>query len=162
VKASIAACIVAWAIVGCAAIGPTDQAEFNRGIVAATPAKEGKVQFSGAGTWWANAKGFNNFRSALISTGVSDTPGAVVFTDRSVLFQQWESKTSSFAIIKKIPFQDIREVTLDEFGVNRSIVVRSLEYQYDSFTFTVGQGSFVDIQKTVAGYDYLNRAVQAK
>ena len=151
---------IALSITGCAAIGPSDQFEFDTGIAKATPAKEGKVQMSGSGTWWPNAKGFTNVRSALISTGINELPGVLVFTDKSILFQQWDSKSKSFSIIKKIPFNDIRAVALDEFGASRTIVIHSLEYHYDSFMFTSNQGTFVDGNKTKDGYAFLRNATK--
>lgn len=140
-------------LAGCAGYGPTDKSELDRALVESVPKSEGRVQFSGAAVWWPDTNGYTSLRN-LAST-VQGFEGALAITDQAVLFQQWDSKNNRFNIMKKIAFAEVRDASLDELGVSRSLVIRSKEYQYDTFTFVQPGGLINDPAKVIAAQKYL-------
>lgn len=114
-------------ILGCAVAPQMDENGLKQ-VLASTPKTEGEVKFSSIGQWLPNSREFN----FSASTQTPRVAGVVVVTEKSILFQQWGGPTG-LNVIKRISFDDIKEVSLISFGLSSRIVVRSKEDQYDSF-----------------------------
>lgn len=154
--------LVALAIAGCAAIGPTSSPEFPQLIVKAVSKEDGEIRFFGSGNWYANVRGFTDIRSSFLATPLSPTPGALVITESSIVFQQWDERTQQFDIVKRVPFSDISSVSLDSYGLGRRLVVRKRDLSFDSFEFTRAEGNLVDGEKLESAVRFLQDALAKK
>jgi hypothetical protein len=148
-------------IAGCAAIGPVSSPEFRHLVARAVPEEDGEVVLAGSGNWYPNIRGFTNVRSILLTDNIGGIPGVLVLTSNSVLFEQWNEKTQRFDVVKRLPLSEVREVSLDSYGVNRCLVVRKRDLSYDSFDFTQGSGAFIDASRAEEGYKFLQSRVRA-
>lgn len=158
-KSCIVAIFVTLALAGCAAIGPTDEQDIAIAVARDLPKDAGSPKLYGQASWMPNAKGFTAQRSAFISSGGQVLPGVLTITDAGIWFQQWDDNEKRFSVVKKIDITDVKEVTLDEYGLNRAVVIRDHRYQYDSFSFTKGSGGFVAPAKTADAYRLLSDLV---
>jgi hypothetical protein len=149
-------------LAACSAIGPTSSPEFPQLIAKAVPPEDGEVRFSGSGIWFPNVRGFTDVRSSLLGGQVVPTPGVLVVTDTAILFQQWDSKTEQFDVIKRLPLADVMSVALDTYGVNRRLVVRKKDLSFDTFSFTQAAGNFIDKEKTENSFQFLDARIGKK
>lgn len=148
------AALAALLLVGCAS-WPSDPEEFNAAIQQSVPSKEGIIRLSGEGCWYPNISG-----ASQLSLGAVVAPilGALIITENAVLFSQWDKDGERFYITKKIPIPGLHEAKLESYVRQRYIVLRSGEYQYDSFSFL--QGGMIDQEKTEAGQKLLASAIK--
>lgn len=138
-------------LAGClnAGIGPTDDPNFGAYVAAALPAGQ-TVQLSGTGTWQPNVRGFSGIRSSMLARPADPIPGVIAVTETSLIFLQWDTPESRFVPMKRLRLSDIEEVTLDRFGMGRSVVVRNADFEHNSFAFTGASGNLGHIEKTEA------------
>lgn len=134
-------------IAGCAAIGPVASPEFPQMVAKSIPKTDGEIRLYGSGNWYPNTRGFTAIRSSLLARPADPTPGVLVITSDTVLFQQWDDEAKAFDIVKRLPLTELTSVALDTFGLNRRIVLRKKDLSYESFDFTQAIGNFVDATK---------------
>jgi hypothetical protein len=154
--------LCASAITACSAIGPTSSPEFPGLVAKAVPKEDGEVRFYGAGQYFPGLRGFTDVRSSLLGGQYQGIPGVVVITDTAILFEQWDSNTEKFDVVKRLSFSEVTAVTLDSYGLNRRLVLRKKDLSFDTFNFTRGAGNFVDGDKVEQAFQLLDARFNRK
>ena len=147
---------------GCASAfhGPINSPEYSELIEEALPPESGKVVMSDSGSWFPNTQGFNDIRSGRSSIfSPTSIPGIIVITDKEILFQQWNKNENNYKIMLRISFVDIQSLSLDEWGINRRIVIQKRDYTLSSFDFTTGKGQIVSKSKVEHAYNLLKQHI---
>jgi hypothetical protein len=144
--------LLALAISGCAALGPTTSPDFSKFVSAAMPANEGQIKFFAPSEWVPNVMGFTNL---LSNAQTNVLIGVCVITDGSLIFLQWNDSLERYVPVKRIPTTDMREVTLDSWGNATRLVVQKLDFSFDSFTFLGDRGVIVDAERAKTAATFL-------
>ena len=147
--------LLAASISGCAAIGPSDSPEGLQLVARAVPNEDSPIRYSGSGNWFPSVQGFTAMRRSMFAPVADPIVGALVITDTALLFERWDDATKRFDVMKRIPWSEISEVTLDTYGLARRLVLRSKDLTYQSFDFTRSSGNAVDGAKVEAAVKYL-------
>jgi len=150
-------------IASCASIGHVSSPEFPQLVAKGVPKGDGEIHFFGQGEWHPNTRGFTPERDSFDILPTAVLPGVLVITSTSLLFEQWEDRAQRFDVVKRIPFLEISEVSLDSYGRNRRLVVRKKDLSFDTFSFTSAGGIFVESSKVEEAYQFLqNRFTASK
>ena len=158
----ITSLIFATLISGCAAIGPVSSPDFPLMVAKAIPKTDGEIHFYGSGNWYPNTRGFTAVRSSLLARPAAPIPGVLVITSEALIFQQWDEKSKSFDVVKRLPFSELATVSLDTYGpLNRRIVLRKRDLSYETFDFTQAIGNYIDAAKIEEGYAFLHDRIKS-
>jgi hypothetical protein len=149
-------------IAACSAIGPTSSPEFPAFVAKAVPKEDGEVRFYGQGQYFPGLRGFTDVRSSLLGGQYQGIPGVVVITDTALLFEQWDSNTEKFDVVKRLPFSEVTAVTLDSYGLNRRLVLRKKDLSFETFNFTRAAGNSVDGDKVEQAFQLLDARFNKK
>ena len=133
-------CIFALIILGGCAVGSINdsQPDYDELISKSVPAEYGRIELFGNGRWYPNTKGFALVRGMFLGSLVNQVPGALVITDKQILFLQWDDPSKRFDVIKKVEMASLKSADLDKYGLGNLIVIRHQDLSYDSFTFIKG------------------------
>lgn len=137
---------IGW-LAGCTTQGPAHSDQMPSLANQALPEKSTPMVHSAAGEWFPNVKGFNDVRSNPFSP-VNRQAGVLVLTEDALFFEQWDSKTKNYSVVKRIPLSEIRAMTVDTYGASRRIVLQNQDYSYNSFGLTQAGGLLVDRGET--------------
>jgi len=149
--------LLAFILSGCAAIGPVSSPEFPLLVAKAVPKEDGEIHLYGSGNWFPNTRGFTD----LDFVQAPDYKmGVLVITDRAVVFEQWDNKDKAFYVVKRLPYSELADVSLDTMGVSKRIVLRKTDLSYESFDFTQGNGSFIDNAKIEQAIEILRERIK--
>jgi hypothetical protein len=154
--------IALFGIAGCAGsgYGPTYSPMYRQKVTASLPDQTGKIKMMGPAEWYPNTQGFNDLGGSLLTTGTGWVRGILVITERDILLLQWNRRQERYRIMKVIPLEKMKEVSLDSFGLNRRIVIQEEDYTFHSFTFLkLGGQLFIDSSKTESGFQIINQLV---
>jgi outer membrane protein assembly factor BamE (lipoprotein component of BamABCDE complex) len=102
---------------------------------------------SGRGEWFPNVDGFETIAGGLVIGYLGLTPEAIVFRDRT---QSGDSEPRWV-----LPYQGLKDCRLAKFVLARRVVVRTLDNQVHSFSFTGPHGIMQDEKKTRAAYEFI-------
>ena len=141
----------------CASFGPTTKPESKELIERSLPAEHDDIIMWGAAFWWPNAYGFNMDRDPYShGPGVeAPIPGVLVLTQSALYIQQWDSVGNRFVVTLRIPYETLRDCSIDKFGVNRCFVVQTKAFAVCSFQYIKHQGFKIDSKKTLAAYEFI-------
>lgn len=128
----------------CVSYGPGSPKELTQATQAATPIGDGKVLIADEAGWWTDTSGAAGIRPEAMKTG-----GALVITEKSVLWQQWDDNYGKYTTVKRIPAADIKSVSRSDYDSMAVIVVEARNFKHDSFMYR----DINDLEKT-------DRAVQ--
>ncbi|HAM71209.1 MAG TPA: hypothetical protein DCM86_06160 [Verrucomicrobiales bacterium] len=143
-------------VAGCTTRGPVNSDQLPSLAMQVLPEGAGGMLQCSGGEWFPNVKGFNDVRSNPF-TPVNRQSGVVVLTDTALFFEQWNTRSKAYEVVKRIPFGEIRGVSLDSEGASRRIVVQRRDYGYDSFGLTQAGGLLVDKSETESLLERLRR-----
>ena len=102
---------------------------------------------SGRGEWFPNVDGFQTIAGGLVMGYLGLTPEAIVFRDRT---QSGDTEPHWI-----LPYQSLKDCRLAKFGLARRIVIRTLDNQVHSFSFTGASGMIQDKTKTRAAFEFI-------
>ena len=106
---------------------------------------------SGRGEWFPNVDGFQTIAGGLVMGYLGLTPEAIVFRDRT---QSGDTEPHWI-----LPYQGLKDCRLAKFGLARRVVIRTLDNQVHSFSFTGPRGMMQDKTKTRAAFEFIQRKV---
>lgn len=128
--------VLAVLLVGaCVSYGPAETDEFQKTTVEAVPDLEGNVGFAHSATWLSHT-GSTEKMPGKVNEG-----GALMVTEKSVMWAQWDGESKRFKPIRRIDAQDIRNVTLTMVDNKEMIVVESKDLGQDAFLLVNADGS---------------------
>lgn len=148
-------------IAGCvgSGYGPTYSPMYRQKVTASLPDQTGKIKMMGPAEWHPNTQGFNDL-GCWLTTGTVCVRGILVITERDILLLQRNRRQKRYRIMKVIPLEKMKEVSLDSLGVNRRIVIQEEDYTFHTFSFLKFGGQFfVDSSKTESGFQIINQLV---
>ncbi len=131
----VLAVLAALFVAACTSYGPVEIDEFQKATVEAVPESEGNMGFAHSAAWFPNAG------EPAGMQGEGQAGGALMVTDKAVIWAQWEADNKRFKPVKRIAAQDINKVTLATFGDKEAIVVESKGLKQDAFVLVEADGS---------------------
>src|SRR5690606_24138769 len=120
----ILAVLAALLVGACVSYGPAATDEFQKTTVEAVPDSEGNVGFAHSATWFPDA-------GSTEQTPGANEGGALMVTEKSVMWAQWDKDNKRFKPVRRIAAQDIRNVTLTMVDDKEMIVVESKDREQD-------------------------------
>jgi len=152
--------LIATLLIGCGAMGPRiTSPEFPVLVAKVVPKEDGKVRTYSRGSWFPNTRGHSD--TSIIHVNDNYRMGVLVITDGAVLFLQWDSREKVFYVVKRLPYQELMEASIDRFGLNAMVVLRKKDLSYDSFELVNSGGAFIDEEKTKQVVDILRRLIKS-
>jgi len=147
------------AVVGCQTFGPATSEEGQQLIKSALPVDDNNALFLGSGEWNPLTRGFSDMRSIVI-TGQKATTimGGLAITDKAIYFSEWDKNANRYILVKKININDMQDILLDKYGVNRRFAVQNKDLTFDSFAFVSNWTG--DTDKTVQVYEHLKQIIK--
>jgi hypothetical protein len=141
-------------LAGCAATGPTSSPLYPALVAAALPPEAGPSIRSDQGSWYPNVIGFADIRTTMGYGAVPPVSGVLVITPTALVFEQWDDRFHRFEVMKLLKISDIKEATIDTFGLGARLVLKSADYSFNSFAFSKAAGQLGDSDKAreIAGY----------
>jgi hypothetical protein len=138
------------------AIGPVKAPNFLTLVANAVPPDDGNVRIAGKAEMLPDTKGYSRIRSYTFHNPF--LRGVLVITDKAILFQQWDKKTGTYDIVKRIPISDIRTVTQDSYrNKGNRLVIQKSDYSYDSFDFV--NSVMIDAEMNEQAFILLNTLI---
>jgi len=131
----ILAVLAASLIAACTAYGPVETDAFQKATVDVVPESEGNLGFAHSATWLPDT-GSSSEIDEQAKTG-----GALLVTEKSVIWVQWERGNKRFEPVRRIPASDIKNVSRATFDDREAIVVESKDLKQDAFVLVDVDGS---------------------
>ena len=158
-KNYLAILCISVACVGCVAYGPASSEKNHQLIKNALPSDDNNTIVMGSAEWFPLTRGFSDFKS-ILQTGKKPNPkmGGLAVTDKTIYFAEWDESAKRYFLIKKIAINDIQEVILDKWGVNRRFSVQNPDLTFDSFAFISWVTDETD--RTIKAFEYLKSVVK--
>ena len=147
-------------VAGCTTRGPVNSDQMPSLAYQALPPDSGDMIQCSPGEWFPNVKGFNDVRSNPFAP-VSRQSGVVVLTRKGVFFVEWDKRTKAYDLVKRLPVESIRALSLDSEGASRRLVIQKQDYGYDTFGLTQAGGLLGDKSECQAMLDQLQKLLPA-
>jgi hypothetical protein len=126
--------------------GPANDPDFEYILGRALPPETGEIVLSGPGTWCPH-------RTGILGGGHCEV-GMLVVTDDSMLVLKWLPDNEKYLVVKLFSLNELSEVYLEPFSIDRLVVVSWKDISVDGFWFRNAMNS-IDIKDTEQLYDVL-------
>jgi hypothetical protein len=144
----------------CTALGPTTAPNWREQVSSAVPRDDGGIDFLAACTWFPDTQGFMDMRGVgMLILHTYFRQGVFALTPQSLLFLQWDSKLTQYAIIYRTSYSDIQQVKVDSFGRSRRLVIFRKDYRAQSFEISGPKGAMVDQAATQHAYELVSAQI---
>ncbi len=151
------ACIL---LFGCVSFGPVSSPQFTNLVQKAIQVESGDMQMLGPSQWYPNTRGFTDTRNFVHPDHQNVTNGVLAVTFSAIYIVQWDKTDNNYHVLKRFMLAQIKEVTLDTYGLSRSVVVQWNDYSTDSFSFISDSGQTIDRRKTESLYKLLSSNIK--
>lgn len=148
-------------LLGCASAGPVKSIEFDSLIKAALPADAGSVIFSSPGLWYPNVQGFKDVSHFSIDRPKEPFPGIVVITEDGLYLEQWVKSKSAYFINVRIPFNEMKSISFEKFGLSRRFTIQKQDQGFHSFAMSKAKGNINDTAKTKEAYAIIQKRINS-
>jgi|SRR5450755_1867384 len=146
-------------LAACTAMGPTTAPNWREQVSAAIPADNGGLDFLATSEWLPDTQGFMDMRGAgMFVPQTNFREGVFALTPQSLLFLQWDSKATRYAIMYRTLYSDLRQVKVDSYGRSRRLVIFGKDYRAQSFGI-YGHGGLVDQPATEHAYELVSARI---
>jgi hypothetical protein len=148
------------ALSACTALGPTTAPNWRDQVSAVVPRDDGGVDFLATSEWFPDTQGFMDMRGVgLLVPHTNFREGVLALTSQSLLFLQWDSKATQYAIMYRTPYSDLMQAKVDSFGRNRRLVIFGKDYRAQSFGIYGPNGGLVDQPAMERAYELVSARI---
>jgi hypothetical protein len=144
----------------CTALGPTSAPNWREQVSAVVPRNDGGVDFLATSEWFPDTQGFMDMRGVgLLVPHTNFRQGVFALTPQSLLFLQWDSKSTQYAIMYRTSYADVMQAKVDSLGRNRRLVIFGKDYRAQSFGIYGPNGGLVDQEAMEHAYELVSARI---
>lgn len=148
------------ALSACTALGPTTAPNWREQVSNSVPNEDGGIEFLAASEWFPDTQGFMDMRGAgMFMPHTNFRQGVIALTPLSLMFLQWDSNLTQYAIIYRTPYSDIQQAKVDSLGRNRRLVIFGKDNRAQSFGIDGLKGVLVDHEATQQAYEFVSSRI---